>query len=452
MPSSRFLAPWFMLAVLLPTIVPFPASAAPKNQPGIFEIRSSDGEIHTFKLPTANLAGGFSLATGDLGTDGKPELVVGNGLGNEPRVRVLRADGSEIGSFLTYDETMGFGVQVAVCDLDGDGANEVITVPNRGYKPLVRVFDHFGKQQLAESSVFDESFTEGINLACGDLTGDGTDELITLPAIGGGPHVRVWNLLPEGLTMKGEFFAGGADDSRGLVGVTNNQTLILTQQHLPTTLVTLSFTPDLHPSLVANETIGEISEDVTGLFIHNQNVLASTSGKSSLVDLRAMDEESIESTFGSIVATSADLDGDTKPELIIAPGRVLTGEDEGPRSIVVDISEQRLYAFEHGRLANTFLISSGKGKYQTPRGKTSVLAKIYLVNYKWSYGVDNPNNYDLGYVPYNLRIFPHIYIHYAYWHNNFGYPMSHGCVNVNKANMKWVYDWADEGVPVTVRD
>jgi lipoprotein-anchoring transpeptidase ErfK/SrfK len=75
-----------------------------------------------------------------------------------------------------------------------------------------------------------------------------------------------------------------------------------------------------------------------------------------------------------------------------------------------------------------------------------------VVNYTWNYGPDDPRNYDLGPVKYNLRIYPHIYIHYAYWHNNFGRPMSHGCVNVNWDNMKWLYDWAEEGIPVTVRE
>ncbi len=41
-------------------------------------------------------------------------------------------------------------------------------------------------------------------------------------------------------------------------------------------------------------------------------------------------------------------------------------------------------------------------------------------------------------------------IHGAYWHNNFGTPMSHGCVNLPLDVAEWLYRWASEGTPVTV--
>jgi hypothetical protein len=127
-----------------------------------------------------------------------------------------------------------------------------------------------------------------------------------------------------------------------------------------------------------------------------------------------------------------------------------TSRLESTKFIDVSLSEQRLRAFENGKLVNTFLISSGNRKFPTPKGEFSVLAKLPVVRYQWSYGAGNPDNYDLGNVPYNLRVMPHKYIHYAYWHNNFGHVMSHGCINVNLANVKWIYRWADEGVPVSI--
>ena len=121
-----------------------------------------------------------------------------------------------------------------------------------------------------------------------------------------------------------------------------------------------------------------------------------------------------------------------------------------PKFINVSLREQRLRAYENGRLVNTFLVSTGRGKYPTPRGAFSVLEKRPVVNYVWSYGENHPDNYDLGNVPYNLRIMPHKYIHYAYWHYNFGHTMSHGCVNVGLQNVKWIYRWADQGIPVLI--
>ena len=137
------------------------------------------------------------------------------------------------------------------------------------------------------------------------------------------------------------------------------------------------------------------------------------------------------------------------PAKIPATSTEMTRPDE-PKFIRVSLREQRIRAYENGKLVNTFLVSTGSWRFPTPKGEFSVLAKLPWVNYKWVYSIGNPDNYDLGSVPYNLRVMPHKYIHYAYWHNNFGRTMSHGCINVNLKNVKWIYRWADEGIPVLI--
>jgi lipoprotein-anchoring transpeptidase ErfK/SrfK len=122
-----------------------------------------------------------------------------------------------------------------------------------------------------------------------------------------------------------------------------------------------------------------------------------------------------------------------------------------PKYIYVDISEQRLRAYEYGRLARTFLVATGMAKYPTPTGEYSILDKPYKVNYRWTYGPGNPDNYDLGWVTWNLRIMPHKYIHYAPWRKVFGIRGSHGCVNVSKTDAQWIYGWADLGTPVSIQ-
>jgi lipoprotein-anchoring transpeptidase ErfK/SrfK len=42
------------------------------------------------------------------------------------------------------------------------------------------------------------------------------------------------------------------------------------------------------------------------------------------------------------------------------------------------------------------------------------------------------------------------WIHGAYWHDNFGQPMSHGCVNVDYENMEPLYDWSQVGTKVII--
>ncbi len=100
------------------------------------------------------------------------------------------------------------------------------------------------------------------------------------------------------------------------------------------------------------------------------------------------------------------------------------------------------------RCAKTFFVSSGVARHPTPEWKTNIRAKIATKRYTWNYGPGNPDNYDLAGVKWNLQIADHIFIHSAYWHNNFGYRMSHGCINMATADALWVYDWANVGTPV----
>jgi lipoprotein-anchoring transpeptidase ErfK/SrfK len=84
----------------------------------------------------------------------------------------------------------------------------------------------------------------------------------------------------------------------------------------------------------------------------------------------------------------------------------------------------------------------------TPKGEYSVLAKVPVIDYKGA-------NYDYPGTKWNLRFKlqakGNLYIHGAYWHHNFGHPMSHGCVNVSYADMEPLYGWADVGTQVTIQ-
>ncbi len=92
---------FFIVTTLLSLILaanPLPVSANAVNTPVTVRILSQDGsERSSFTVATANVTGGMSVAVADLGTDGTPEIILGNGLGNEPRVRVVRENGSEVG-------------------------------------------------------------------------------------------------------------------------------------------------------------------------------------------------------------------------------------------------------------------------------------------------------------------------------------------------------------------
>lgn len=436
-----------LVAVLFLVLVAVrPSANAAAIDVSVVRILAADGtQKSSFLVPTANATGGLSVAVADLGTDGTPEILVGNGLGNEPRVHVFRADGSEIGSFLAYDQSMGVGVNVVACDLDGDGTNEIVTSPQRGGGPHVRTFDRMGRPIDPGFFAYDQSMREGVNLACGDLDGDGRAEVVTLPAAGGGPHVRVWDETGDGIAMTTEFFSGDAADRRGLVGVVTNGTLSVAPQIGSETTVV---------SYVIHSPVQSVSESpthvdalgVTSLASFEGTTLLATSQGASLSGALSIDVA--DAATGSVTVAIGDLDRDGTDDLVVADAKPFVGEDADGKRIVVSLSEQRVYAYENGLLSNSFLVSTARPPYQTPVGEHAVLAKIPLVHYAGGTGADA---YDLGWVPYNLRFYPHIYIHYAPWHNNFGHVMSHGCVNVGLENMKWIYDWSDVGIPVIVQ-
>lgn len=113
--------------------------------------------------------------------------------------------------------------------------------------------------------------------------------------------------------------------------------------------------------------------------------------------------------------------------------------------IEVSLSEQKLRAWEGNKLVMEFPISSGKWS-PTPKG-------TYNIWYKTRSQVMSGGSQDLGTyyylpnVPHNMFFYKGYAIHGAYWHNNFGQPMSHGCVNSPLASAAQVFEWAGPVVP-----
>lgn len=123
------------------------------------------------------------------------------------------------------------------------------------------------------------------------------------------------------------------------------------------------------------------------------------------------------------------------------------------KHIFVDLGEQKVYAFEGKELFMDASISSGKWG-RTPKGEFTVWTKIRSTRMRGGEGADY---YNLPNVPYVMffanREVPAaagFSFHGAYWHNNFGYPMSHGCINMKETDAKKLYEWADTKIKVTI--
>lgn len=109
------------------------------------------------------------------------------------------------------------------------------------------------------------------------------------------------------------------------------------------------------------------------------------------------------------------------------------------KHIYIDLSTQTLYAYEGESQIMKVLISSGKWG-RTPVGNFNIWQKLPVTKMSGGSGADYYYLPNIQWVMYFHNDFG---LHTAYWHNNFGHAMSHGCVNMRLIDAKELYAWAD---------
>jgi subtilisin family serine protease len=181
------------------------------------QIFSLDGKlVSQFFAYNQNFRGGVSVAVGDVNGDGIEDIITGAGQGGGPHVRIFNINGELLGQFFAYHENFRGGVNVAVGDVNGDGLADIVTGAGAGGGPQVRIFTKSGGL-LGQFFAYSESFRGGVNVATADIDGGLRKrwEIITAPASLGAPHVRVFSHLGR---LQSEFFAYGSK-YRGRISV-----------------------------------------------------------------------------------------------------------------------------------------------------------------------------------------------------------------------------------------
>jgi lipoprotein-anchoring transpeptidase ErfK/SrfK len=115
----------------------------------------------------------------------------------------------------------------------------------------------------------------------------------------------------------------------------------------------------------------------------------------------------------------------------------------GERWIDVDISSQRVIAYEGNTPVGTFIVSTGTAAHPTVLGRFRIYVK-YLYDDMAGPGYYLPN------VPYTMYFYEGYGLHGTYWHHNFGTPMSHGCINMWTSDAAWLFSWASVGTVVNI--
>jgi hypothetical protein len=189
-------------------------------------------KIISFHPYASNYDKDINIAVGDLNGDGKMEIVTGPSQGGGPHVRIFEISNNQRdpsasglgmtlkGQFFAYDRNFRGGVNVAVGDLDGDGKAEIITGAGFSGGPHVRIFN--GRGQLINPGFFayDRNFRGGVNVAVGDLDGDGKAEIITGAGFSGGPQIRIFN--NQGRLIHPGFFAFNPQNRNGVKVAVND--------------------------------------------------------------------------------------------------------------------------------------------------------------------------------------------------------------------------------------
>lgn len=113
------------------------------------------------------------------------------------------------------------------------------------------------------------------------------------------------------------------------------------------------------------------------------------------------------------------------------------------RWIDVDLTNQVLVAYEGDTPVRTTLVSTGLPGTPTVTGQFNIYVK-YPAQLMYGPGYYLPD------VPWVMYFYNDYGLHGTYWHNNFGHPMSHGCVNLPTPEAEWLYNWASIGTLVNI--
>ncbi len=107
--------------------------------------------------------------------------------------------------------------------------------------------------------------------------------------------------------------------------------------------------------------------------------------------------------------------------------------------VEVNLFEQTMSAYEGDKLVYATLVSSGMPLWPTLKGLYRISAKVKLGKMT---GGDKIDYYFLEDVPWAMYYYGGYSLHGAYWHDGFGFPRSHGCVNLSLRDAKWLFDWS----------
>lgn len=453
------------LAILF-LVVPKTVQATDWRSPEVKYFNANPiSQLQSFYAFTESFNGGMSVAVCDLDGNGFQEIVVGAGPGGGSQVRILDSQGQSrfTPGFFAYGPYFKGGVNVACDDLDADGLAEIVTAPRTNGGSHIRIFNRYGQPVFTPGFfAYKENIKAGWNLAIGDIDGGGLKEIIVAPAYNAEPKVHVFNRYGSQLDFNiypfHPDFSGGVSLAVANVDGGVEDELVVAVQSQDSALVKVIKVGHNQSPLgkfVAFSEGFKGGVNVAGGDVDNDGfdeiiVAANSGGGPHVKVFEAYGEDKGYDFFpyeidfrGGVQVSAGDVNYDGLIEIITTPSKkFLQGV---VTRIEVDLSEQRLWAYEGDYLLRTFLVSTGLARTPTRPGNFQISQKIYSKLYS---GPD----YYLPNALWNMRFDGSRLLHGAYWHNNFGHPMSHGCINISYPDAEWLYNNTPMWTEVIVRD
>ncbi|MBU1119204.1 L,D-transpeptidase family protein [Patescibacteria group bacterium] len=432
----------------------------------VFNANSHREDTH-FKAYTESFKGGVNVAIGDVNGNGKNEIITGAGPTGSPEVRIYDSSGNFTGkSFIAFHPDFRGGVKVAAGDTDNDGRDEIIVSQESKGEPWVKVYD-CDKQCSVKSTflAFGRNFKGGVSVAAGDTDANGKAEIIVGAGMGGGPQVRLLdefgNFVGFSTFAFSEQFRGGVNVASGDLTGDGKEDIIVSQGNMGQAWIKAYDGTDKR---VIGNFMAFIPQHKGGAYVASsdidndgkEEIIASVGDQGGPQIMVYRHDGHIEdygffaydkSFRGGVTVAAGGLDNTQK--IVTGPGHsVVEGRTDLHKYIEINLSTAHIYAYEDGIKVVESLISAGRPGMRTPTGTFRVRRKE-VNHWSGSYGL---------WMPYSLNFTGSYYIHklpvwpsgYVEGESHLGLNVSHGCVRVSNEAAPKLFEFADIGTPIFI--
>ena len=191
------------------------------NGEGVINVLNSSGAVQLSITPFASMPNVTPVvAMADLDNNGVPDIIAAEGLGGKPRVKVYNgATGQLLDTFLAFSLGYNGGLSLAVGDVTGDGTPDIVVGKAAGGVSRVRVFDGVSLALVSSFLAYDPSFMGGVRVAVADFSGNGFDDIVTAPGPGAAEPVEIFSgqsVINGGSQILSSFYPFGSTFSDGI--------------------------------------------------------------------------------------------------------------------------------------------------------------------------------------------------------------------------------------------